>query len=195
MIQTSSTPSKFSISHAEMVAKLAKDGNQILTELTRKKCHLWHMATGLVGETIELIESTTNENKIEELGDIEFYAEGIRAAVGIKDFNLLSLEVSPHNQMLIMSNPAAVVASIGAGHVLDAVKKHVAYNKPLSMSDLMDGMALTRYGVESFMSICGFSRNQILEANMEKLSKRYPNFNFTNEAAQKRADKAEESTN
>lgn len=167
----------------QMVSKLVKDGSQILSELTPEKCHLWHMATGLVGETIELMEATTLENKIEELGDIEFYSEGIRQAVGITMKDILSSTfISPQH-------PAAEAATIAAGWVLDAVKKHVAYNKPLNLESLITSLALCHFCVTMFTSQCGLTRNDVLKANMDKLSKRYPNFNFTNEAAQKRADK------
>ena len=72
--------------YAKMVAKLNKPGNQILTTLTPQKVVAWHMATGLVTEVAELLEFTVLEEQaaipedstpIEELGDIEFYFEGL----------------------------------------------------------------------------------------------------------------------
>jgi len=81
------------VRHSEMVHHLAKDGCSILAELTPEKCHLWHMATGVAGESGELIDAVKKhvaynkaidrENVIEELGDLEFYLEGVRQAMSI----------------------------------------------------------------------------------------------------------------
>lgn len=86
-----------------MVKRLAKDGSQILQELTPQKVHLWHMATGICGEAGEILDSIKKHvaysqqlnsinaegqslvtNLIEELGDIEFYLEGLRQALSIE---------------------------------------------------------------------------------------------------------------
>jgi NTP pyrophosphatase (non-canonical NTP hydrolase) len=80
--------------HSEMVAALIKDGALIKHELTPGQAHLWHMGTGVAGEAGELLDAIKKhvvyqkpldiENVIEELGDIEFYLEAVRAALGIK---------------------------------------------------------------------------------------------------------------
>jgi NTP pyrophosphatase (non-canonical NTP hydrolase) len=77
----------------QMVAKLAKPGADILASLSPEKCHLWHMATGIAGEAGELIDAIKKPvcyskevdrvNVIEELGDLEFYMEGLRQGLGI----------------------------------------------------------------------------------------------------------------
>ena len=82
-----------SIQHSEMVKTLAKDGNQIAAELTGNDAHLLHMAVGVCGEAGELLDAVKKsaiyrkpidlENVIEELGDLEFYMEGIRQGLGI----------------------------------------------------------------------------------------------------------------
>lgn len=114
------------ISHPEMVARLAKDGEQVLSQLTPPMAHLWHMATGVSGEAGELLDAIKKaaiygnplymDNVIEELGDIEFYLEGIRMAIGV-------------------------------------------------------------------------TRADVLQANIDKLAKRYPQFEYSNAAAIERADK------
>src|SRR5690606_18325736 len=144
----------------QMVEKLAKDGSQILSELTPEKCHLWHMATGLVGETIELLEATSFENKVEELGDIEFYSEGVRQAVGITMKDILS---SNYTGVPIRYShiEAAVIA---AGWVLDAIKKHVAYNKPLNLESLISSLASCHFNITMFTSACGITRNDVLNS-------------------------------
>lgn len=79
--------------YANMVRVLAKDGNLIAEEMDGKRAHLVHMVLGISGEAGELLDPVKkhviynrqidHENVIEELGDIEFYMEGIRQALGI----------------------------------------------------------------------------------------------------------------
>ena len=79
--------------HQEMVAGLAKDGAKVKEELTPEAAHLWHMATGVSGEAGELLDAikkhaicckpVDRENVIEELGDLEFYMEGLRQGMKI----------------------------------------------------------------------------------------------------------------
>lgn len=79
--------------HARMVARLAKPGADILASLTPEKAHDWHMASALMGEAGELFDAVKKQaiygkeldlqNVIEEMGDCEFYLEGLRASLGI----------------------------------------------------------------------------------------------------------------
>lgn len=76
-----------------MVANLAKDGQDIIDTLTPKKMYELHMAVGVAGEAGELIDAVKKyvvynkdidrENLVEEMGDIEFYMEGLRSSLGI----------------------------------------------------------------------------------------------------------------
>lgn len=78
---------------SEMIAALAKPGEDILASLTPEKCHMWHMASCIPGEGGELFDAVKKfviygkdldlENAIEEMGDLEFYMEGLRQALGI----------------------------------------------------------------------------------------------------------------
>lgn len=81
------------ITYEELVQNLAKPGEDILEELTPGQANAWHMATGVSGEAGELLDAVKKhvvyqkdidlENVIEELGDLEFYMEGLRAELGI----------------------------------------------------------------------------------------------------------------
>jgi len=76
-----------------MVRGLAKPGEQILQEMSPKQAHGMHMAIGIAGEAGELLDAIKKnciyqkpldtENVLEELGDIEFYLEGLRQSLGI----------------------------------------------------------------------------------------------------------------
>lgn len=80
------TPIKFE----DMVRKLVKPGAAILAEISPEEAHLMHMLLGLAGEVGELIDACKKSiiyrkpmdriNLLEELGDLEFYMEGIRQA-------------------------------------------------------------------------------------------------------------------
>lgn len=79
--------------HSTLVKKLCKPGEDILATLTPLDCHLWHMASKLCSEAGELMDNIGKaviyrkaidvENAKEELGDIEFYLEGLRQGLSI----------------------------------------------------------------------------------------------------------------
>ena len=79
--------------YAAMVKALAKPGERIKEEITASQANLWHMGTGVSGEAGELLDAIKKhvvyqkpldrENVIEELGDLEFYMEGLRQELGI----------------------------------------------------------------------------------------------------------------
>lgn len=81
------------ITHPELVKALAKPGADIAYQLTPLNAHLIHMAVGVCGEAGELIDAVKKAaiynkpidraNVIEELGDLEFYMEGLRQGLGI----------------------------------------------------------------------------------------------------------------
>jgi NTP pyrophosphatase (non-canonical NTP hydrolase) len=81
------------ISHAELVSSLVKPGEQIKAEVSPLEMHILHMLMGVCGEAGELLDALKKsiiyrreldrENVIEELGDLEFYLEGIRQALSI----------------------------------------------------------------------------------------------------------------
>lgn len=110
-----------------MVAGVTKEGGIILAELTPEKCNLWHAATGISGES---------------------------------------------------------------GELLDAIKKHVAYDSDLDRENVIEELGDLEFYMERLRSALFITREETLEANIEKLAKRYPGFHFSNQAAQHRADKA-----
>lgn len=81
------------IDHADMVRTLAKSGEAIREAITAEEAHLLHMAVGVSGESGELLDAVKKaaiykkpvdrENVIEELGDLEFYMEGLRQGLAI----------------------------------------------------------------------------------------------------------------
>jgi len=85
--------SQLELEHSVMVSKLSKPGLTIMQQLDPRKTNLWHMITGISGECGELTDAIKkhviydkpldNANVVEELGDLEFYMEGLRAQLEI----------------------------------------------------------------------------------------------------------------
>lgn len=87
----------YGLKSGEMVEKVSMSAEQ---------AHLWHMISALAGESGELLEGFLKhlcdgepfdiDNTVEELGDIEFYLEGIRAPLNVpvglvKELNIKKL--------------------------------------------------------------------------------------------------------
>lgn len=80
-------------SHPQLVEALCKPGRAISENMTPLEAHLIHMVMGVSGEAGELLDAIKKAtiykktldyaNVIEELGDLEFYLEGLRSTLGI----------------------------------------------------------------------------------------------------------------
>lgn len=90
--------------HTSLVRNLCKDGHHILQELSPEKCVLIHMAMGISGEAGELLDSIKKHtiynksidlvNIKEELGDLEFFLEGLRQVLNITRRETLSQNIT-----------------------------------------------------------------------------------------------------
>ena len=92
------------VNYSHMVSMLAKPGHAIVEELTADKAHALHMAVGISGEAGELLDAIKKHviygkpmdwvNVVEELGDLEFYMEGLRQLVGVTREEVLRVNVA-----------------------------------------------------------------------------------------------------
>jgi len=82
----------------------------------------------------------------------------------------------------------AIGVSGEAGELLDAIKKWAIYQKPLDIDNVIEELGDIEFYLEGIRQKLGLNRNMILEHNIEKLRRRYGT-KYTNEAAQRRADK------
>lgn len=83
------------IEFQDMVRALIKPGADILASLTPEGVNLWHLATGIAGESGELVDAVKKAaiynkpldraNVVEELGDLRFYMEGLMQALDITE--------------------------------------------------------------------------------------------------------------
>lgn len=86
---------------------------------------------------------------------------------------------------------AATGVSGEAGELLDAVKKHVVYNKPLDRENVVEELGDLRFYMQAVMNNLALTEEEILEHNRSKLGKRYAAGRYTDQQAQDRADKNE----
>lgn len=160
--------------HSNMVRKLAKGGDEILRSLHGRKAHLMHMCIGLTDEYFELLLATDTENLLEELGDVMFYLEGLRF---------------PYENDLGPCNCRMRIAEALCG-LQRLVKRHVFYEQDLDCQLLSNAYFSILAWLRKQAEARGWTLDEVRIANMEKLSKRYPNFQYTDERAKERADKA-----
>jgi NTP pyrophosphatase (non-canonical NTP hydrolase) len=95
--------------HARLVERTCKLGEDI--KLTPHQAHLVHMMLGLAGEVGELVDAIKKaviynktldeENVKEELGDIEWYLEGLRKAFDITREDVLQYNIDKLNKRYI----------------------------------------------------------------------------------------------
>lgn len=79
-----------------------------------------------------------------------------------------------------------------AGELLDGIKKHVIYDKELDRDNVIEELGDMEFYMEQLRQRLGITREETLEANIAKLKVRYEKLEYSDAAAQQRADKADE---
>jgi hypothetical protein len=193
------------VTYQRNLATLIKDPAEILASLNPYKVNLWHMSSALMGELAELADASTHENHLEEFGDALFYLEGswlavreypewVNVAGSLSDLSSqapFDINDYPWNNCVHWKSNLV----ISAGHLFDVVKKHVLYNKPLTL-EMVQAFRLHWLAIRWLIkkhagdvAFLGVGLYEVRQANMEKLSLRYPNLEFTDARADARADK------
>ena len=83
----------------------------------------------------------------------------------------------------------AIGISGEAGELLDAVKKLWVYGKPLDRTNAIEELGDIEWYMQAMRDLIGVTREDVIAANVEKLTKRYP-VKYTDELAVARLDKA-----
>lgn len=78
------------------------------------------------------------------------------------------------------------------GELVDAVKKAVFYNKCLDVDNTIEELGDIEFYLEGFRQTVYLQRESIIQHNIDKLNKRYSSGSFSNQQAEKRADKGEQ---
>lgn len=77
-----------------------------------------------------------------------------------------------------------------AGELLDAIKKFTIYRKPLDLQNVIEELGDIEWFLQGIRQILDLDRTMILQANIDKLNKRYKLGTYSDTQAQDRADKA-----
>lgn len=75
-----------------------------------------------------------------------------------------------------------------SGELVDAVKKYVFYRKPIDLKNVKEELGDLEFYLQAVRDHFGFTREEILRGNVDKLSTRYST-GYSDKAAQDRADK------
>lgn len=183
--------------YSDMVRSLAKSGDAIVASMTPMMAHLQHMAIGVSGEANELFGGIIlvegRENFIEEMGDIEFYLEGLRQGLGIDREQTMRCEDPLNLDDAVPSHlDDATHILLYAGEVLDMIKKHTIYNKPMDVAVLIKAISRLEWALDNIRRDGPYGvidRKEIIDANVAKLSVRYAGLKYSDTSAQLRADK------
>lgn len=186
-----------------MVAKLIKSGDTLKQEFTAWDCAIIHATLGIVGELGELLGGIEYAfanavkldvaNILEELGDLEFFLENFRATAGITRDEVLNCETVCQRPTNAVRQCAHML--VYGTDLMDHVKKAVIYRKPINREAIIVNLSKIEYILVWLYPLFELTREQALEANMDKLAKRYDGFQYTDQRAQDRADKPEEKNN
>lgn len=153
-----------------------------------------HCALGLAGEVGELVED--GADAVEELGDIEFYMQAARNHYGVSRPYILASRFINYFRPICTIQDRLIIA---CGEICDVVKREYIYGKPRDVAAFVHSMhrmeAALNYYRSSMLGLTKTSeehRQAIIQANAEKLSKRYVSLRYSDEQAIARADKKAE---
>lgn len=88
-----------------------------------------------------------------------------------------------------MLTHAALGIAGEAGELVDAIKKHVIYGKPLDLANVREEIGDIRFYIEALCNVLDLNDQTIIQENINKLAKRYKDLTYSSGAAIERADK------
>lgn len=165
------------------------------TRISTSEDHLLHAAVGLLGEWLELEQASTFDEELGELGDVLYYF-----VLAEQWFFLKHLDYKPSYLSLLedaFGSSLDVSSTLRQGRwslnsLLNYAKKHWAYGQPPAH----DGIAVELVGFLShysrYLGAARITLDQVIQHNVEKLTKRYPAGRFTSEHSQLRLDGTED---
>lgn len=137
-------------------------------------------------EFLEVIkQELLNLPKEKEVQDLLKQFENMTLALA-KDGAVIKQEITPEQANLLHMS---VGVSGEAGELLDAIKKHVIYQKPLDVENVKEELGDLLFYMSNLMQSVGLSFEEVLQHNVDKLSVRYASGKYSNSQAQERADK------
>lgn len=77
------------------------------------------------------------------------------------------------------------------GELADAIKRHTIYGKELDRANVVEELGDLEWYLAGLRQMIGITHREVLEANVAKLQARYPAGEYSDQAAQDRADKVQ----
>ena len=123
-------------------------------------------ALGLCGEIAEYArEMRFIEKRIEEAGDVMWYVAEIAAGMGATIADAANIDDAGEWNGGMFHD---------AGDIADAIKKHVFQGHDLDKQAILCGLNRIMYMIATRVPDFGYSMDDVLRGNVEKLLKRYP---------------------
>ena len=183
--------------YRQMVTNLIKPPEVLKEDWSANECHVLHMLIGLCGELQELVVAVENNDRcniLEELGDIDFYLDGMKLA-----FNLPTDVVRPDPNFdydcYTLQESVAIFQNdlMGDNGLLNVVKRHIISRKSsVTREEVITAIAnLEAQFANLVISLC-YERAQCREHNYVKLGQRYSSGMYSDDQANNREDKNED---
>ena len=162
--------------HTQMVKKLVKSGQTILDEMTPEHWRLLQHAVFnglLAAERMNGVKKQVIYQK--DLG-IELVVKGkLPEGLTAEKCHLLHMAIGVFGE---------------AAELMESTYAHVNNNTPLDRKNTVEESGDIEFYLKGHRIATGITRAEILAENVSKLNARYPGFNYSDIAAQARADKA-----
>lgn len=141
---------------------------------------------GVETNSAEICITTLATHKPEALDGLLSEFDKMTLALA-KDGADIKRELTPEQANLLH---VGVGVSTEANELLDAIKKHTIYQKPLDVENVKEELGDLLFYMSNLMQSVGLSFEEVLQHNVDKLSVRYSSGKYSNAQAQERADKA-----
>ncbi len=167
--------------HSDLVRRLSKPGREILEDMTDANYAMLvtlaehHSASGDLLDTAKK-QAIYNEQDLIDWDPTSPINERRKGKMTEQQAEMLHMAIGIAGE---------------ACELLDAVMDHVVRGKELDVSNVIEESGDISFYHTGFRHAANMSRDEALQANIEKLQTRYP-VGYTNEAAQQRADKVRE---
>ena len=161
-----------------------KNAVRTMAETKNEKLDLAHMVIGMTSEINELYDAIDNNDKVntgEELSDIMWYLANYCTLRGYK----LELFYNRFSQTVCHDYINIQDITCNVSKLTDLVKKKIYYNRDIEVpaeQELIENIIIAIQGICEFNSIIF---NNILQNNIDKLKKRFPD-KFCEEKANNR---------
>lgn len=119
----------------------------------------------------------------------ELYSEFVDSLV--KPGEQMCEEITPFKAHL---NHMAMLLAGECGELVDAIKKHTIYGKDLDYVNVIEELGDIEFALEAIRKAFTIHREEVLAHNVDKLTKRYNEGRYSDQAAKDRADKQLEIT-